>query len=82
MATRYAGKYRRSPYPQATRTKSNQLLTVLNTGGTFWHPPKDKFSFLPGGRRLFLLGGDMSSHPLLTSHTVANQTNSSNLATE
>ena len=33
MATRYAGKYRRSPYPQATRIKTFNFLWYLSLGG-------------------------------------------------
>ena len=60
MATRYAGKYRRSPYPQATRMKNISLLTVLITGGDVLASPQDKFSFFAGGTTIFT-GGDLSS---------------------
>ena len=70
MATRYAGKYRRNPYPQATRMKN--ILTSYGTyhwGRTFWHPPRTNFLFLRGGGRLFLQGKTCPPPP--TSHTAS-----------
>ena len=67
MATRYAGEYRRSPCPQGTRIKNIQLLTILITGGTCWHPPQDKFSFFAGDDNFFYWGDVPPSS--LTSHT-------------
>ena len=64
MATRYAGKYRRSPYPQPTRIKTFNFLRYLSLGGTFWHPPQDQFSFFAGGTTIFP-GWDMSFPPPL-----------------
>ena len=49
MATRYAGKYRRSPYPQATRIKTFNFLWYLSLGGKFGHPPTTNFRSLLGG---------------------------------
>ena len=57
MATRYAGKYRRNPYPQATRIKTFNFLRYLSLGGTFWHPPQVKFSFFAVGKTFFTGGG-------------------------
>ena len=58
MAARYAGKYHRSPYPQATRIKNIYLLTILITdgGGDVLAFPPGQIFFLCWGRRLFLLG--------------------------
>ena len=68
MATRYAGKYRHSPYqyPQATRTgiKTFNFSRYLSQRGTFWHPPRQIF-FLCWEGQLSLLGGTSPS----TSHT-------------
>ena len=49
MATRHAGKYRRSPYPQATSIKNIQLLTVLITGADVLASPPEQFFFFAGG---------------------------------
>ena len=63
MASRYAGKYRRSPHPQATRIKTFNFLSL---GGTFWHPPRTKFLPLLWGRLfLFLLEETCPPHPPL-----------------
>ena len=57
MTTRYAGKYRRSPYPQATRVKKR-----LPSYGTYhWEggilaSPQDTFSFFAGGTIIFTGG--------------------------
>ena len=64
MATRHAVKYRRSPYPQATRisVKNIWLYAILSTGErTFWHSPQDNFFFFAGVRQ-FLLGGTCPPH--------------------
>ena len=68
MATRYAGKYRRSPYPQATRMKAFNFLRYLSLRGTFWHLPKDKFSFFTGGDDYFYWGGTCAPHPPYFAH--------------
>ena len=70
MATRYAEKYRRSPYPQAARIPVNtfDFLRHLSLRGTCWYPSRTKFSSLlrERGRQILLGGGDMSSpSPLL-----------------
>ena len=52
MITRYAGKYRRSPYPQATRTKHNLLIT----GGDVLASLLDKSFFLLEGTTIFTEG--------------------------
>ena len=55
MATRYAAKYCRTPYPQATRIKNIELFAVLITeGGRFGTLlPQDKFSCFAGGDDYF-----------------------------
>ena len=57
MVRRYAGKYRRSPYPQATRIKTLNFLRYLPLGGgdVLASLPTTNFLFLLGGQ-LFLLG--------------------------
>ena len=70
MATRYAEKYRRSPYPQATRMKTFNFLRYLSLGGTFLHPPQDKFSFFTEGDDYFYWRGSCPPHtPPPTSNT-------------
>ena len=54
MATRYAGKYRRGPCPQAT-IKTFNFLRYLSLGGRFGLP-QDKFSFFAGGTTIFTGG--------------------------
>ena len=49
MVARYAVKYRRSPYPEATRIKNIQLLAVFTAGGSFSIPsPGQIFCFAEG----------------------------------
>ena len=62
MAARYAGKYCRSPYPQAIRIKNIQLLTVLITGENALAYPRTSFFYLLAGRP-FLLGEGHVPHP-------------------
>ena len=59
MATRYAEKYRRSPYPQATRMKTYNFLQYLSLEGGRFGIPLDKFSFFAGEDDYFYWG-DMS----------------------
>ena len=68
MAITYAQKYRRSPYPQATHIK-NFLQYVSLGGGTFWHPPQDKFSFIAGGDDYLYWGIHVLPSPLLRTLT-------------
>ena len=65
MVTRCAGKYLRSPYPQATRIKTLNFLRYLSLGGgdVLAYPPG--FSFFAGD--YFLLRGTCT--PIPTSHT-------------
>ena len=68
MATRYAEKYRRSPYPQATRIKTFNFLQYLSLGGDVLASPQDKFSFFAEGDDNFYWGGHVSHSPP-SSHT-------------
>ena len=58
MAARYAGKYRRCPYTQATCLIKKHLTSygrsTYHYGGDVLASPQDNFLFLLGGR-LFLL---------------------------
>ena len=61
MATKYAGKYRRSPYPQTARIKKH----IISNGTYYWVgrfgiPTRTSFLSLLGGTNIFT-GGDMSS---------------------
>ena len=71
MATRYAGKYRRSPYSQAIRipVKNIWFFAIFITGEDVLASPQEIFFFSVGGRQ-FLLGGTCPLHSPLTSHTV------------
>ena len=61
MATRYDGKYRRSPYPQAARINIKKHLTSCGT--YHWEEvlasPQDNFLSLLGGTTIFT-GRDIS----------------------
>ena len=68
MTARYAGKYRRNPYPLATRIKNKRLTSsaLITEGGRFGPPPpppQDKFSFFAEGNNYFYIftRGYMSS---------------------
>ena len=69
MATRYAGKYRRSSCPQATIKHLTSCCTY-HWGETFWRFPGQVF-FLCWGTTLFTGGRCPPSPPTL--HTVLNQ---------
>ena len=64
MATRYAGKYRRNPYPQARRLKTFTFLRYLSPGGDVLASPLGLIIFVfYWGDDYFYWGGDMSPHP-------------------